>query len=379
MRGLIFFLLAVIMGSGAMAFLDAENTSMQALDINSIINVLKEHKIAYYLFSNERGNQFLVVPKFGARIFAVSVEGESLFWTHPDILKGQGGQRSWISPEGGAKGFIFRPDWKGQKDFSAMDPGDYKVVHFEENEHLILQNRFQTTSNDGKEDYDLTLTRELRHLDDPLQGEPGFEELHYSFLGIAFVHRLRNNSQALLDRILALWCLIQVAPKGTMVVPVQKVESGKWRGNYFEPIPERFVKANPDSFSFFIHGSQRYKVGIRPESCKGIICYLAKARSQDFFMVVMTFPVMPEERYVDRPKEEQESDGDAIQIYSHLEEGLLAFGELECHSWGLKLQPDAESAFPIKIFLYKAPLDVLKSIGKKLICPHFDEAHIFKE
>lgn len=379
MRGLIFFLLAVIMGSGAIAFLDAENTSMQAPDINSIINVLKEHKIAYYLFSNEGGNQFLVVPKFGARIFAVSVDGKNLFWTHPDILKGQGGQRSWISPEGGAKGFIFRPDWKGQKDFSAMDPGDYKVVHFEENEHLILQNRFRTTSNDGKEDYDLTLTRELRHLDDPLQGEPGFKELHYSFLGIDFVHRLRNNSQALLDRILALWCLIQIPPKGTMVVPVQRVESGEWRGNYFEPIPERFVKPNPDSFSFFIHGSQRYKVGIRPESCKGIICYLAKAKGQDFFMVFMTFPVMPDERYVDRPKEEQESDGDAIQIYSHLEEGPLAFGELECHSWGLKLQPDAESAFPIKIFLYKAPLDVLKSIGKRLICPQFDVAHIFEE
>lgn len=372
------FLLIVIIAIGALQFLKAENASQEKTDMNSIISVLKSRNIEHYIFSNSQDNQFLVVPKFGARILAVSVGGENLFWTHPDILKGQGGQRSWVSPEGGAKGFIFRPDWKGNRDFSIMDPGNYKVSFFKENEHLVLHNTFKTASNDGQENYDLTLTREVRHEEDPLKDHPEFKGLNYNYLGIDFIHKLKNNGVTIHDRILGLWCLIQIPPEGTMIVPIHEVKREVWRDTYFEPIPSEYVKANPDSFSFYIHGSQRYKVGIRPESSKGIICYLSKAKSGDFFMVFMMFPVKPEDRYVDRPKQEQETNGDAIQLYSHLEKGSHAFGELECQSWGLDLQPGAEQAFPIKIYIYKDSLEVLRKIGKKLLCPQFNKAYIFK-
>lgn len=362
---------------GALHFLKAENASQEKTDMNSIISVLESRKIEHYVFSNSQNNQSLIVPKFGARILAITVGGENLFWTDPDILKGQGGQRSWVSPEGGAKGFIFRPDWKGNRDFSMMDPGNYKVSFLNENKHLVLDNTFKTASNDGQENYDLTLTRELRHEEDPLKDDPEFKGLNYNYLGLDFIHKLKNNGEAIHDRILGLWCLIQIPPKGTMVVPVHEVKREAWRDTYFEPIPSEYVKANADSFSFYIHGSQRYKVGIRPESSQGIICYLSKTKSGDFFMVFMMFPVKPEGRYVDRPKSEQETNGDAIQLYSHLEKGPLAFGELECQSWGLDLQPGAEQAFPIKIYIYKDSLEVLKKIGKKLLCPQFDKAYLF--
>jgi hypothetical protein len=362
---------------GAFHFLNSEDTAQEKTDMNSIISVLKSHKIEHYILFNSQDNQFLVVPKFGARILAVSVGGENLFWTHPDVLKGQGGQRSWISPEGGTKGFIFRADWKGNRDFSIMDPGNYKVSFFKENEHLVLHNTFKTASNDGQEDYDLTLTREVRHEEDPLKDDPEFKGLDYNYLGIDFVHKLKNNGEAIHDRILGLWCLIQIPPRGIMIVPVHEAKREAWRDTYFEPIPSEYVKANADSFSFYIHGSQRYKVGIRPESSQGIICYLSKAKSGDFFVVFMIFPVKPKGRYVDRPKREQETNGDAIQLYSHLEKGPYAFGELECQSWGLDLQPGAEQAFPIKIYIYKDSLEVLQKIGKKLLCPQFDKAYLF--
>jgi len=362
---------------GAFALLNSANISMEKQDMETIVKTLKNHEIKHFFFTNTQGNQFLVVPKFGARILAVSVAGENLFWTHPDVLKGQGGQRSWISPEGGAKGFIFRPDWKGSRDFSMLDPGEYKVTSYKENEHLVLTNTFKTTSNDGKENYDLTLTREFRPLEDPLKVLPGFKNPDYQYMGIDFVHKLKNNSKNFLDRILALWCLIQIPPKGTMIVPAHEIKKEVWRGNYFEPIPEDYVEANPDSFSFVIHGSQRYKVGIRPESAQGVICYLSKIKNGDHSLVFMEFPVMPEARYVDRPKGEQNTNGDAIQIYSHLEKGLLAFGELECHSWGLEVEAGKEAAFPIKIYIYKGTLEVMKEIGKTLVCPQFDKAHFF--
>jgi len=109
MKKAFFLLLSVFIIFGTVYFLNAEN-SLEGKDMSFIISVLKSHNIDYFVFSNSQGNKFLVVPQFGARILAVSVGGENLFWTHPDVLKGQGGQRSWISPEGGAKGFIFRPD-----------------------------------------------------------------------------------------------------------------------------------------------------------------------------------------------------------------------------------------------------------------------------
>jgi len=372
------FLLIIVVSLGVFQFLMAGNPLQENIDMNSIISDLKSQKIDFFIFTNSQGNQFLIVPKFGARILAASVGGENLLWTHPDILKGQGGQRSWVSPEGGAKGFIFKPDWKGNRDFSMLDPGNYKVTSFSKNEHLVLQNTFKTTSNDGKEKYDLTLTREVRQEVDPLKSDPEFKDLSYEYLGIDFVHKLKNNSEAVFDSILGLWCLTQIPPKGTMIVPVHEVKRNAWRANYFEPIPEEYVKANPDSFSYYIHGSQRYKVGIRPESAQGVICYLSKTKKGDIFMVFMMFPVMPEGRYVDRPKLEQETNGDAIQLYSHLEKGPLAFGELECQSWGLKLPAGGEGTFPVQIYMYKAPLEVLQKIGKKLICPQFDKAYLFK-
>lgn len=371
------FFLLFSMGIGTLQLAALKDAGREKAGMESVVNLLKANKIEHYIFSNSQDNKFLVVPKFGARILAVSVGGENLFWTHPDTLKGLGGQRTWISPEGGAKGFIFQPDWKGNRDFSMMDPGNYKVIHFQENRHLALQNSFQTTSNDRKEHYDLTINRKMRIEEDPVKDNPELMGLEYQYLGIDFVHSLKNNSQSFFDRILDLWCLIQIPPKGTMIVPVQEVVSMAWRGNYFEPVPENFVKANPDSFSYFIHGSQRYKVGIRPQYTRGAICYLGKTTPGSEFMVIMTFPIMPSAPYVDKPKSEQEANGDAIQIYSHLEEGALAFGELECHSWGLQLKPGAEEAFPIKIYIYKSSLDILKKIGKKLVCSNFDKAYIF--
>lgn len=344
--------------------------------MKTIVETLQKEYIEQVVMVNTNKDAFVVVSKFGARILAVSLGGKNLFWTHPDVLLGQGGQRSWVSPEGGEKGFLFKPDWTGNRDFSMMDPGNYKKVESEEKSQAY-RNSFQAISNDGKHSYDLTLTREFDFLEDPLVGDTDFQGLDYQYLGIDFIHKLKNNSEELLDQILDLWCLIQVPPKGTMVVPVEDVSDEAWRGNYFEPIPDKYVKANSDSFSYFIHGSRRYKVGIRPESSNGVIGYVFDTEQEIASMVFMTFLVKPEDRYVDRPKMEQETNGDAIQIYSHLEEGPLAFGELECHSWGLKLEAGAEEGFPIKIYIYRAPLDVLKKIGSELICPGFDQAFIF--
>ena len=370
----LFFVMIFVLGVLLISCTSQEKEEKTGM--NMIVETLQKENIEHVVMINTNKDAFVLVPKFGARILAASLGGKNLFWTHPDVLLGQGGQRSWVSPEGGDKGFLFKADWTGNRDFSMMDPGNYERVESGERKHAF-QNSFQTTSNDEMHNYDLTLTRGFDFLEDPLHGSADFEGLDYQYMGIDFVHALKNNSEEMLDKILDLWCLIQVPPKGTMVVPVEDVRDEAWRGNYFELIPDTYVKANPGSFSYFIHGSRRYKVGVRPESSKGVIGYIFDTDDEIASLVFMTFPVKPEARYVDRPKLEQETNGDAIQIYSHLEEGPLAFGELECHSWGLKLEPGGEEGFPIKIHMFRAPLDALKKIGNELICPGFDRAYLF--
>lgn len=345
--------------------------------MQEMIQALSKENIEFYIFEKEEGTGFIVVPSFGARIIGAFIDGENLFWTHPEVKKGQGGQRTWISPEGGDKGFIFKPDWSGNRDFSMLDPGNYKVISFEKNKFISLKNSFKTTPNDGKEDYNLELTREMSFADNPLERDSEFKNSDLKFLGIDFTHKLKNNGDKILDRIIGLWCLIQIIPQGTMIVPVKESSHRAYRGNYFEPLPSEYVKLNSDSISFFVHGSKRYKIGINPKYAKGAIAYVSKNPKGEFYIVMMSFKVDSDAKYPDRPKAEQETNGDAIQIYSHLEEPPLAFGELECHSPSLYLPPQKEEAFRIKIYIFKGSKEWIIKAGKKLISPDFDRAYLF--
>lgn len=347
--------------------------------LDQIVHVLDSQKIKYYLFANGRGNRFLVVPKFGGRVLAVSVGGDNIFWVNPDVLKGQGGQRTWLGPEGGPKAFFLRPDWRGFRDFSMFDPGHFEAKTFAENIILGLVNNFRAVSNDGLETYDAMLTRWFQQLDDPLAADASFKGTRYEFLGIKFANNLNNNIDSKIKGILDFWNIVQVPANGTAVIPVTKVENAAWRGNYRGSVPEKNVKANPDSFSFLVKGGEEYKVGVRPEFQKntGTIGYIIKSWTPEPFLIVISFPVRPSKIYVDKPKSEQSGNGDAIQISSRHEQGELNFGELSCHSWAIDLEGKGVALFPVYYHIYRAPLPVLLKIGKKLVCPGFEKAFLF--
>jgi hypothetical protein len=93
MRGTLSFFLAVLIGAGTFLLLKTGNASEERA-MDSMISALRGRQVEHYVFTNEQGSRFLVVPKFGSRILAVSVGGENLFWTHPDVFAGLGGQRS---------------------------------------------------------------------------------------------------------------------------------------------------------------------------------------------------------------------------------------------------------------------------------------------
>lgn len=150
------------------------------------------------------------------------------------------------------KGFIFKPDWSGNRDFSMLDPGNCKVISYPNNQFISLKKSFRAISNDGKEDYNLELTREMSFAENPFEKDPDFKNSDLKFMGIDFVHKLKNRGEKILDRVIGLWALKQIIPQGTMVVPVRKSSPKAYRGNYFEPLPPEFVKLNRNpSLSLF--------------------------------------------------------------------------------------------------------------------------------
>lgn len=106
MKRSVFFLLMSFFSMGIVPAAQASAPLKERPKMEAAVKILKEQNVEHYIFTNPQGSRFLVVPKFGARILAVNVGGDNLFWTHPDISKGQGGQRTWISPEGGQKGLF---------------------------------------------------------------------------------------------------------------------------------------------------------------------------------------------------------------------------------------------------------------------------------
>jgi hypothetical protein len=340
---------------------------------------LDSQKINSYVFSNDKGNRFLIVPKFGGRILAVSVAGVNLFWTSPDVLSGMGGQRTWIGPPDGPKGFIRKRDGKGFRDFSALDPGRYESKTFIENRILGLSNNFRAVSNDNRTTYDVSLTRWFQHLDDPLATDPALGGAKYGFLGIKFGNNLNNNTDSNIRDSIDFWNILQVPAGGTAIVPVTKIYKSAWRGAGPGFFPDRYVKTNADSFSFFIQAGMPYEIGVPAEflGTTGTLGYLMKSRGGDSSLIVIKFPVRSREVYVDRATKEPDTNGDAIQVSSSAEPGRETFGELGCHSWAIDIQGKGVALFPVYYHIYKAPLDILMTVGKKLVCPDFDKVHLF--
>ena len=86
------------------------------------------------------GNGWMVIaPSLGARILGAGIGEENALWVPPRVSRGAwdaggnaGGQRTWIAPESGSRGFFFAPDGAQWGVPAEIDPGNYTTASAEE-------------------------------------------------------------------------------------------------------------------------------------------------------------------------------------------------------------------------------------------------------
>jgi hypothetical protein len=90
---------------------------------------LEETGLAAVTLSGPGTGWALLVPGLGAKVLGAGVDEENLFWVPAAVSAGEwcvGGQRTWLAPELGARGFLGRgeSDWQVPP---ALDPGSYTL------------------------------------------------------------------------------------------------------------------------------------------------------------------------------------------------------------------------------------------------------------
>lgn len=338
-------------------------------DRGRLLDFLKSHAIAHDEVAAGNGS-LLVVPAWGARVIGAFFDGDNVFWVPPDLSDpkewNKGGARTWLAPEGHAKGFFFDKTWAPDKWScpAAIDPGQYQPAEAARAGGLAYANELRALSNDGTP-YHLRVTREIGSLPNPVS--PDVAPPSVKYVGFRFAHRLKNLSDRTIHQEIGLWSLIMVKPGGTMVVPVKAdAEGGLYRDNYYERVPPGWITDNWSALTMKVAGPPRYKIGVPAARCRGLTGSITALPDGSWQAIVKRFPWDPHAVYADRPQGEPKSNGDPIQTYNHKEGGAMAFYELECHAPAFTLKPQEEREHPIEILIYRGPEEPIKKIASAL-------------
>ena len=215
------------------------------------IEILKKYtKLKELLLDNVE----IIACERGARLISLRINNSpNIIWINPfleEILKRDdwniGGLRIWISPE---RNFFYRRPGEFQEWFcpKTLDPNDYKFIQ-EENKVIL----------EGKIELKDMLTKEVLK---------GFIRREFSLEIARENEAIVNVKEALftenvISTKINLWTLLQVAPPGTVIIPVKENTRPI---HYFNPIPSDRIKVTNDAVFFKIDGNYVCKLGIRPE------------------------------------------------------------------------------------------------------------------
>jgi len=310
------------------------------------------------------GGTAVVVPAWGGRILFLGTGEANALWTSPDFRNNglwpanYGGCRTWFSPEGGPKGIYFSSDWKNWQCPPAMDPGTYRIVGESGPGRIAMENMFEAVANDGTV-YRLQMDRLVEVV------PPAVRAAGVDCMSLRFTHSYCNLADKTIEQEIDLWHLVQVPPRGTILVPMNDRSEPPYR-NYFEPIPGERVALAGSVLSVAIDGARRYKLGIPQTRTTGAIAYVRAADGRAN-LLLKRFAVEAQGVYADRPQADPFTNGDPVQLYNHMTGGAEGFGEIECHSPAVHLPPRARQDFSIALDLIAGPLHaVLAAAGEVL-------------
>jgi hypothetical protein len=344
---------------------------------NAIEQALQGREIEYRFLQTNGGGWAVVVPELGAKVLAAAADGENAFWVNPKLESGTwcaGGQRNWLAPELGSKGFFGTgvEDWRVPTE---MDPGSYRLIDINSGE-LTFQNDLTIERLDGRS-FALGIVRSIRL--DTVR-----EERFAPGLKIRIDNRLINRMDRKLDREVGLWHILQVPAEeaGTFLIPLihpsTHEPSEKPYRLYFGDLPPDWKSVTPSLLYIKAFAGKWFKIGIPPVTATGALGFLCPSRVDDqHILTIMRTAVDPSARYIDKPPHQAVDNGDALQCYNSPDRETLNFCELEAHTPAAPLDPGEEQKTQVEILLFKDRLENLCGAACRLLAAQVDPERTF--
>lgn len=272
-----------------------------------------------------KDGQIIIHPERG-RVMQAQVGSQDLYWVNAFYRQGWnvGGDRLWVGPE---------TDWfwkvQDEPDFSKyevqknLDSDNWKVTQIEE-KVCHLQKMVTLKNQHDKSSIKLDFTRSFFLAD---AQTPHFDKS---------VSYTTNNTLQIrkgkLGQKVDLWAILQVPAGGIVYIPIRG--EGQVR-NYFDPITDDLCEKRKRVIAFEVTGKQQYKVGISPASSRGRYAYVREF-GDDYLVIYREYFNQPWREYCDAPLDEQDTQGDSIQVYNDNGD-FGGYGEIEHHTPGLRV------------------------------------------
>lgn len=295
-----------------------------------LLRILEAHRAEHCLLATPAGGWALVVPALAARVLGAGVGEGNAFWVSPALgqcLRGQdwnaGGERTWLAPELGPRGFFGAAEGKWAVP-PALDPGSYRLLESGPST-ARCRSECRLRSADGAE-YRLEIDRAIQLLD-PHERVPG------GALLLRIRHSLRNTGSHPIAAAVGLWSILQAPclPEGSLLLP-----EAPYRQRFGE-LPAGWVSHEQGRLVLRTAPACRWKIGQPPAGPEAVISHRRREPDGEV-RITLRCPTPASGPFLD--------GGDALQAYNSALFGEEAFCELECHAPAATLAPAEPGSAP---------------------------------
>lgn len=340
--------------------------------IDALLAALQRAGLPAVVLQAPGGARAVVAPGLGAKVLGAGVDEENAFWVPDELAAGQwcvGGQRSWLAPELGPRGFFGRDESSWAVD-PELDPGAYRPFvpvrpkHPPPGNPCAFEAEMILTRADGTV-IRVAMTREIFLQQNRAAGGP-------PALRLRVRHTLVNRDERILEQEAGLWGILQVPieTEGTILVPLR---SGPDPRLYFGELPSGWLRRSVLGTRRLLYlrarAGQRYKLGVPAVSSCGVLAFVRPSGVGPLWtLVVQRSTAETTGTYLDRPPGEPDGPGDALQCYNHSDPNL-AFSELECHAPARRLAPGGRQSASVDYLILKGPRgEMLAAAGRETGC-----------
>jgi len=357
------------------------------------LNFLKQHDSVLVLENNEGTGQIIVSPKYQAKVFTSTAEGDSgksMGWINyktfdlkqPDAhMNAFGGEdRLWLGPEGSKFALFFKPGTKMTFDNwhtpAAVDKESWKLDSAT-SKKVVLSKTTQMQNYAGTV-LNIRLNRSIEMLE-----TKDIEQL----LGVVLDSTVKSVGYKTQNTITntgkeewtektgapCLWNLdmFTPSPSVTIVVPYRQDASGEIATtDYFGQIPPDRVKFINGTLFYKADGKQRGKLGVPPGRIKE---YTGSYDAANDVLTIITYNFDPNATYLNQEwrTDKDPFKGDAVNAYN---DGPLATGgqmgpfyEIESVSPAAFLKPGGQLTHMHSVFHFTGNKDALNVIALKTL------------